>query len=430
MKGFTLYTTKTEVKMKRTKLGIIFTSAVLLISLVINLGGCVTIKAQDLMEGVTPNEVSLADDLSDKNASVTDFAVRLFKAANEDGENVLISPLSVMTALAMTVNGAKGDTRLQMEEVLGMSAEELNLYLYTYMTTLPRGDKYKLSLANSIWFTSDERFTVNGEFLQTNADYYGADIYKTPFDGQTLRDINNWVKKNTDGTIPKILDNIPNEAIMYLVNALAFEAEWAKIYEKDQVRDGTFTTEDGKKQSVKLMYSNEYNYLGDESSTGFIKYYSGRKYAFAAILPNEGVTVSEYLDSLDGESLHRLLSDAKGAAVDVAIPKFEVEYDTEMSQVLTGMGMTDAFSAPLADFSGLGSSAGGNIFISRVLHKTFIGVGEKGTKAGAATVVEMKDESAGPMQTEKFILDRPFIYMLIDCENNIPFFIGTLMSVD
>ena len=142
------------------------------------------------------------------------------------------------------------------------------------------------------------------------------------------------------------------------------------------------------------------------------------------------MTVSEYLDSLDGESLHRLLSDAKGAAVDVAIPKFEVEYDTEMSQVLTGMGMTDAFSAPLADFSGLGSSAGGNIFISRVLHKTFIGVGEKGTKAGAATVVEMKDESAGPMQTEKVILDRPFIYMLIDCENNIPFFIGTLMSVD
>ena len=418
--------------MKKTRISLVIISLLLVCAMAVNLTGCtMKVQAKDLMEGITPNNVDALDDLSSQNADVTDFAIRLFKASNENGKNTLISPLSVLCALAMTANGAEEETLAQMEEVLGMTTDELNLYLYSYMKNLPQGDKYKLSLANSIWFTEDERFTVNQDFLQTNADYYGADIYKAPFDKQTLKDINNWVKQNTDGMIPEILDQIPPEAIMYLVNALAFEAEWSEIYEKNQVRDGEFTKEDGTKQNAKFMYGSEGTYFEDEKATGFMKRYKGGKYAFVALLPNEGVSVSEYIASLDGEFLNALLTNPQYATVHTSIPKFETEYSVEMSEILKGMGMTNAFDMYNADFEGLGTSTAGNIFISRVLHKTFISVGEKGTKAGAATIVEMKDGAAdAPTEPKEVYLDRPFVYMLVDCENNIPFFIGTMMEVN
>ena len=416
----------------KTRISLVIISLLLVCAMAVNLTGCtMEVQAKDLMEGITPNQVNALDDLSSQNADVTDFAIRLFKASEESGKNTLISPLSVLCALAMTANGAEEETLEQMEEVLGMTTEELNLYLYSYMQNLPQGEKYKLSLANSIWFTEDERFTVNQDFLQTNADYYGADIYKAPFNDQTCKDINNWVKQNTDEMIPEILDEIPADAIMYLVNALAFEAEWSEIYEKQQVRDGKFTKEDGTKQDVELMYGVEGTYLEDENATGFKKYYKGGKYAFVAMLPNEGVSVSDYVASLNGESLNTLLNNTQHTTVHTAIPKFETEYNVEMSAILKDMGMTKAFDIYNADFEGLGTSTAGNIFINRVLHKTFISVGEKGTKAGAATVVEMADGAAAePQEPKEVYLDRPFVYMLIDCENNIPFFIGTMMDVD
>ena len=418
--------------MKKTHISLVIISLLLVCAMAVNLTGCtMKVQAKDLMEGITPNNVNALDDLSSQNADVTDFAIRLFQASNEKDKNTLISPLSVLCALAMTANGAEEETLAQMEEVLGMTTEELNLYLYSYMKNLPQGDKYKLSLANSIWFTEDERFTVNQDFLQTNADYYGADIYKAPFDKQTLKDINNWVKQNTNGMIPEILDQIPPEAIMYLVNALAFEAEWSEIYEKHQVKDGEFTKEDGTKQDVKFMYCSEGTYFEDEKATGFMKRYVGGKYAFVALLPDEGVTVSEYIASLDGESLNALLANPQYATVHTSIPKFETEYKVEMSEILKSMGMTEAFDMYNADFEGFGTSTDGNIYISRVLHKTFISVGEKGTKAGAATIVEMKDGAAAePTEPKEVYLDRPFVYMLVDCENNIPFFIGTMMDVN
>ena len=418
--------------MKKTKLSLVIISLVLLCAMAVNLTGCATtVHAEDLMEGVTPNSVTALTDLSSGSVDATDFAIRLFKQTNEDGKNTLISPLSVLCALAMTANGAEGETREQMEAVLGMSVEELNLYLYSYINALPQGEKYKLSVANSIWFTDDDRFTVNQDFLQTNADYYGADIYKTPFDKQTLKDINNWVKNETDNMIPKVLEDIPDAAIMYLINALAFEAEWTEIYEKNQVRDKTFTKEDGTKQDVELMYSTEGKYLEDENTTGFVKYYKERKYAFVALLPNEGVTVSEYVNSLDGASLAALLANAESRSVETAIPKFESEYDIEMSSILEAMGMSNAFNVTFADFTGIGDSTEGGIYISKVIHKTYIQVGEKGTKAGAVTAIEMNDGSAGPPDEIKQVyLDRPFVYMLIDCETNTPFFIGTVMDVN
>lgn len=405
----------------------------LVVAFSLGLTACSQVSADDLMKGVPAKAVDVLPDMDAGAAAAADFGVRLFKTSMEEGENTLISPLSVLYALAMTANGADGETLAQMEQVLGMGVDNLNSYMLAYLDLLPENKDYKMSLANSIWFKDDSDFIVEQSFLQTNADYYGAGAYKAPFDEGTRNDINNWVKEHTDGMIPEIIDEIPDEAIMYLVNALAFDAKWADEYEEHQIREGRFTMEDGTRQDVDMMHSEEYTYLEDDMATGFIKYYKDRRYAFVAMLPNEGVTVSQYVDSLTGEHLRELLNNPQDLTVFASIPKFETEYDIEMSKVLQEMGMTDAFDWQVADFSRLGTYNvdGMNICINRVLHKTFISVSEQGTRAGAATAVEMVAEGAAEIiEYKEVVLDRPFVYMLIDCETNLPFFIGTMMNVN
>ena len=405
----------------------------LVLAFSLGLTACSQGSNKDLMKDVPAKAVDVLPDMDAGAAAAADFGVRLFQTSMEEGKNILISPLSVLYALAMTANGADGKTLAQMEQVLGMDVDNLNSYMLAYFDLLPESKDYKLSLANSIWFKDDPDFIVEQSFLQTNADYYGAGAYKAAFDESTRNDINNWVKEHTDGMIPEIIDEIPDEAIMYLVNALAFDAKWADEYEEHQIREGRFTMEDGTRQDVDMMHSEEYTYLEDDLATGFIKYYKDRRYAFVAMLPNEGVTVSQYVDSLTGEHLRDLLNNPQDVTVFASIPKFETEYDIEMSEVLQEMGITDAFDWRVADFSGLGTYNvdGMNICINRVLHKTFISVTEQGTRAGAATAVEMVAEGAAEIiEYKEVVLDRPFVYMLIDCETNLPFFIGTMMNVN
>lgn len=359
-----------------------------------------------------------------------DFGVRLMQqtmqSAKED-ENVLISPLSVILALYMTANGANGQTKDQMLKVLG---EDLNGYLKAYQDSLPQGANYKLNIANGIWFKDKESLKMQEEFLKTNRDYFNAAIYKAPFNDITCKEINNWVKENTDGMIENILNEIPQDAVLYLINALSFDAKWSKPYRERSVHeDRIFTKEDGTKQKATLMYSEEYVYLEDEYATGFMKYYKENKYAFVALLPKEGITVADYVKQLTAEQLQETLLNAERTVVNTALPKYEAEYDILLNDVLVQMGMEDAFSEADADFSNMALSEDGNIFISRVLHKTFISVDEQGTKAGAATVVETADSGA-PIEPYEVYLDRPFVYMLIDCETNQPFFIGTMMDVE
>lgn len=398
-----------------------------------SLAGCAA-PADDLMKNITPNPVYARELTEVSDAAVTDFAVRLFQNSlqaqnrEEAGRNLLISPLSVLAALSMTANGAKGDTLAEMEAVLGMPVEELNTWLHIYMANLPEAEKYKLSMANSIWFTDKETFTVNEDFLQTNADYYDAGIYRAPFDETTLHAINDWVEENTDGMIDEILDQIPDSVVMYLINALAFDAQWQEMYTEYQVRDGEFTTEDGETRQVQMMYSEEFQYLEDSHAVGFLKYYADRKYAFAALLPEDGMTVEAYAAGLTGEKLQNLLTNARSTAVETAIPQFESEYDVEMQEILSQMGMPTAFGEE-ADLTGLGTSTEGDLSLSRVLHKTYILVDDTGTKAAAVTAVEVETECAVEVPEPKRVyLDRPFVYMLVDCETMLPFFIGTMMD--
>ena len=407
----------------------------LFLTLCLLLSGCgkdTPVKhGEDLMEKIQPAGAAQVQDLETDSAAIADFGLRLFRQSMDAEKNTLISPLSVLYALSMTANGASGNTLSQMEAVLGLPVDSLNGWLSGYLAQLSQPDREKLRLANAIWFKDDPGLTVEPSFLQTNADFYGAGIYKAPFDKTTLADINRYVAQNTDGMVTDILDKIPEDAVMYLVNALAFTAKWAEVYTNLQIWEDTFTTQDGAKRTVEMMRSEEYAYLEDENATGFLKYYEDRRYAFAALLPREGMTVAEYVQSLDGEALHQMLTHPQEVTVNTAIPKFETAYDTQMKEALIAMGMPDAFDWTAADFSRLGTSEDGYICIGRVLHKTFLSVAEEGTRAGAATVVEMVAESAMEMEEPKVVtLDRPFLYMILDCQTGTPLFMGTLLDTE
>ena len=417
---------------KKTFLAIL--SLIMVCSMAVNLTGCATkVQAADLMEGVNANTVTgkAADDAFTQ--AQMRLAVDLFQSSvlESKDENVLISPLSIQLALAMTANGADGDTKAEMEALLGgeITLEDLNEYLYSYVNNLPSAEKYKLQIANSIWFRDDEgRLQVEKDFLQKNADYYGAQAFKAAFDDQTLKDINNWVKDHTDGMIDSILDQIDEDAVMYLINALVFDAEWQHVYDKSDVYKGKFTNIGGTEKQVDMMHSEETVYLQDENAIGFMKPYSGSKYNFAVLLPNEGVDIYEYIAGLTGESLMETLSTPQLGMVMATLPKFSYEYELTMNDVLKELGMPSAFSGDTADFSKMAHSSRGNIYIGDVLHKTFISVDELGTKAGAVTKVQMNDESA-PMSEWVVTLNRPFVYMIIDNKTNLPVFIGTVMDV-
>ena len=362
-----------------------------------------------------------------KNAEVVDFSIRLLQASMEEGKNTLISPVSVLTALSMTANGAEGETLTQMETVLGQSIEDLNDW---YKEDMGKDGDY-LYPTNAIFIKDDPELTVAEDFLKTLEKWYETGIYMTSFNESTLREINQLVEDNTDGMVKNILDKIPKDAVMYLVNALAFDARWETPYNEYQVSEQIFTTEDGREQRVKLMYLEEdhHVYMEKELYTGFLKNYEGGRYVFAALLPKEGITVAELADSLSGEAISDMLGSGWHVKVLTALPKFQTEFDVEMSEVLKSMGMTDAFDPYMADFSSLATYSGGNIFLNRVIHKTFLSVGEQGTRAGAATVIEtIAGEAMEPEEIKEVILNRPFLYMILDTHANMPIFMGTFMD--
>ena len=321
----------------------------------------------------------------------------------------------------MTEAGARGETLAQMEQVFGLDAEDMRASLAAYMSSV-EGTEAKL--ANSIWFRDDGTFEPNRDFLADCASFAGAEVFAREFDAETCSDLNAWVSEHTDGMIEDILDEIPDDAVMYLVNALAFEAGWEEEYKEHQLHDSVFHAAGGDK-TVQMMYGDEQTYLEGEGFTGFMKPYEGGRYAFAALLPDEDIGLDALVASLTGETLAAALACAQEATVETVMPSFSSMYDTELSETLKAMGMTDAFDAAAADFTGMGRSTLGNIYVSRVLHKTFIDVTPLGTRAGAATVVEMNAE--GDMLVEKsVILDRPFLYMIVDTQYNIPLFIGAM----
>ena len=386
--------------------------------------GCTKTYATDFMDGVkagTPTEVQVQEKTW---TGMRDFSVKLLQSTCEEEENTLVSPMSVLSALAMTANGARGETRSQMENTLGGTVEQLNGML----TGLGQEEDSPLYLANSIWFAEGGRITPNPDFLQINADYYRAGVFEAPFDQTTVTDINRWVKEHTHGMVEEILKKIPHDTVMYLINALAFEAEWENPYQKEDVWQQAFTNQAGEVQQVSMMHSEETFYLRDDQAQGFMKYYQGGRYAFVALLPDKGNSVLDYVEGLDGQQLRALLDNPTSVPVMTTMPKFESEMEVDLREVLKEMGMDLPFDSAQADFTDLGTSPEGNLYINQVFHKAYLEVEEKGTRGGAATAVEMNTEAA-PEEQMVVTLDRPFVYMVVDTSSMLPVFMGTVLSV-
>lgn len=385
----------------------------------------VMVEAADLMEGIAANTVEGRETDNKFKKNQMRLAVELFQhtAAVSEGENLLISPLSIQLALAMTANGADGKTKSEMEKVLGgsISIEKLNEYLYAYQKSLPSTEKTKLNIANSIWFR--DTFGVNQAFLQTNADYYDAAAYRSAFDDQTVKDINNWVNANTDGMIDEMIQSIDPDTVMYLINAIVFDGKWKQTYSENDMTNSTFYAYNGDKQDAVMMHSDEELYLDDGNATGFIKPYSGGNYSFAALLPNEGTDIYDYIAGLSGDGLANTLEKARKVEVNTYLPKFKSDYSVSLTDILSGMGMPTAFSKE-ADFSRISDT---ETYISNVLHKTHITVDENGTKAAAVTIVENTYKGSVTRVTVR--LDRPFVYMIVDSKTNLPVFIGAMTEV-
>lgn len=395
------------------------------------------VQSRNLTEGLQEEKVEGKEPDEKFAENSADFSMELLKGVLEWdnrqlGANYLISPESVLSALAMTANGANGDTLSELETVIcpDIGIDELNMYMRTYNDRLNASDNVSLHTANSIWIRDDgERITVNDEFLQTNRNYYDADVFLAQFDDNTVDDINSWVNDNTDGMIDKLLDEIPNVAVMYLLNAVSFEGEWDDPYKESQITEGeSFTNYAGEEETVTMLNGSENEFVSDDSAKGFIKYYKGGEYAFMAVLPNEGVDIYEYVSEMTGEKFLNLYKGRTNTNVSVKIPEFSYEYSVEMNRPLVAMGIESAFDES-ADFGRMAENESGSFYINRVFHKTFIQLDRYGTKAAAVTEISIKDSCAVLEEPKQVYLDRPFLYSIIDTETGIPVFIGVLNTV-
>lgn len=358
--------------------------------------------------------------------ATADFGFELFGYALQSDGNALISPVSVMAALAMTADGAKGETLAQMEAVLGMTNENLRKHYGGYVH--PANSDEHLRFANSLWLRNDGSFQINKSFVDRTLEAYGADVFSEPFDNSTKNKINFWISENTDGEIKNMLSVIPSETVSYLINTVLFEAEWAEPYREPNVRENyIFHSASGKNQNVTMLHSGEYGLVELGKTKGFVKNYANCNYAFVGLLPDGGVSVEDAVASFSGEEFVDAVRNTADVKVVVTIPKFDFDCKFELNDALRAMGMPAAFSSSEADFTNFGVSPLGNVYIGKVLHNTFIRYDEKGTKAGAATVIQFDAESAMVQEKiEYLVFDRPFIYAIIDRTSGMPIFIGAV----
>ncbi len=389
----------------------------------------------NLMNDIKPAEVAKTDGDPTKNANkITDFGINLLNKSVETAkknsgyskQNILISPVSIMSALGMIENGANGETLKQFEQVFDLNLDDTNKLFGHYISNIKTNPDKIVNIANSIWFNNRFKADVDKDFLQRNANFYQPEIFKGPFNNKTKDAINKWVDKNTNKMIDKIIDQIHPEAAIYLINALAFESSWKEPFKKQDVTDDKFTTEDGEELTAKLMYSEENSFLESDDCTGVIKPYQGA-YSFIGLLPNEGFTVQQVLANLDAEKVNELIESSRDLTVHSFIPKFKSKYQEVLNENLAKLGLEDAFNSK-ANFDKMGKF-GKDVFISQVIHKTFIDVNETGTKAAAVTAIEGLKGTAMNEKEEKVVkFNKPFIYMIYDEENKTPLFIGTMMN--
>lgn len=355
----------------------------------------------------------------------TAFGLTLFRSVAEGtpDANIFISPLSVSMALGMTVNGAAGDTWLGMRRALhfdNLTQTEIN-QSYRSLLDLLRGmdPRVRFDIANSIW--SREGFPVEQAFIDSNRHYFDAEIRSLDFSRADAADvINAWVSQKTQGKIPDIVTGpIPELTMMYLINAVYFKGTWSEQFDPKKTRDDTFTATGGARKNIKMM-----------NRSGRMRYHSGQlveivdlpygwdRYSMAVLLPRNGVTLAEARNALLSDQWGLWLDALIETEMDLQMPRFTLEYETSLREMLRKMGMELAFDPVNADFSGINRDR--ELYVTDVKHKTYVKVNEEGTEAAAATSVEMGTTSMPPVMR----VDHPFIFVIHEHNTGAILFIG------
>lgn len=391
--------------------------------------GC-TSPSNDLMEGIeSKNKDRIPEPMDENlNKAILDFTWDMFKESSENDGNIMISTPSVYYALAMTLNGADNETRTDMLKALraeNISIDKLNTGLNDWMNSLMNEDRIaKFSIANSIWYR--EGFNANKQFLQTNADYYSAYVKSMDFsDKKAPETINKWVADATNDKIDKIVDKINDNVVMYLINAIYFKGDWKEQFSANNTYKMQFNSPTGTVETDFMNRRGDMDYLQEDGASGVILPYLDEQFAFVGILPEEGQSPKEFIKNLTPMDFVELMDNKETKNIELSIPKFESSYEDSLKNELSKLGMATAFDPTIADFSLMKEDKNKDLYISEVIHKTFIKVDEKGTEAAAVTSVEVS-ETAMPAEIQRVVFDRPFVYGIVDTTTGIPLFMGIM----
>ncbi len=364
-------------------------------------------------------------------SATSSFALNLFDqvAVQEQGKNFFISPLSVSMALAMTLNGANGQTYTDMQNTLGLSGlnnDEINKSYQTLMARFTALDpNVTFNIANSIWYRNT--FSVIDTFLTVDQTYFNADVKPLDFsDPNAANTINSWISDKTNGKIPSVISPPINAGtVMFLINALYFNGTWKYEFDPANTTNQPFYLLSGASENVAtMMVRDTLKYCSDSVFQVVELPYGNGDYSMLVLLPSSKSSFSNAEASLNQTEVNSIINGLTVKDVEVSLPKFKVEYNTELIPALTKMGMGIAFELGLADFTRINRDT--PLVITHVLHDTYVDVNEKGTEAAAVTVVVI---GIGAVEEGiPFDVDRPFLFLIKENLNNTVMFMGAVVD--
>lgn len=408
---------------------------ILILSVFLALTGWITSceQQQDPKPDLKPEEIQVSAETRQLIEADNQFGIELFKqvvAGQKSDTNTMISPLSVSLALGMTYNGAAGDTKGAMEETIfleDLNSQQINAAYQSLMDALLSVDpKVTMEIANSIWHK--ENLEVEEDFVDVNREYYDAEVRSLDFSLPDAADIiNAWCSDKTHGKIEEMLKFIPPDAVMYLINAIYFNGTWKYAFDKALTDRQPFHLEDGSEITTDMMHmEGDVNYLSNDFFQAIELPYGRGNYSMVCMLPHQDMGVDELIGQITAESWGRWMENFTERGVQVALPRFKFGYSDSLNTALKNMGMEIAFDPYQADFSGINPLR--QLYIDRVLHKTFIEVDEKGTEAAAVTVVEMRELSASPGGPISVTFDRPFVFAIREVTTGTIVFVGKVVE--
>lgn len=363
-----------------------------------------------------------------------DFAFNFYNQLNTHvGEhNMMVSPLSLAQALSMLANGADGNTKTELMNVLGFGAysvEEMNAYYMNLNKGLLSADKTsKIALANSFWINN--QYTAIDSYKKTLQNSYDAEVQELPFDNTICAKINQWAEENTYGCIEKVVNesDINSNTVMALLNATYFKGIWKDKFKEKNSFKGNFTAPD-KSSFVEYMKqeSFEANVYEDKDCKLIELPYGNEAFSMVVILPNEEITLDKLMQNVNADRWQGWMKQLSfHTNVLVQLPKFtgKYEYNENLKQTLIEMGIVDAFSAIDADFSQMTET---QVFVNCIKQSSFIEVNEEGTEA-AAVVYTGENVSDSGMKVFEFKATRPFFYAIKEKSTNAILFMGKVTN--